>query len=77
MLPVNTSGGALAQGDAGPASAIAQLCERLDPKVLGALLQFVRSADGGSLVLVKNDGELMDVRVEDPRPARRARQAKA
>jgi hypothetical protein len=55
--------------------AIAQLCQQLDPKVLGALTHFVAHADTGSLVLEKDDGELMDVRVERPRPARRTRQA--
>ena len=44
--------------------------------MLGALLHFVKHAELGSLVLEKNDGELMDVRVERPRPAPRARQAK-
>jgi hypothetical protein len=57
--------------------AIEQLCQDLDPKVLGALLHFVKQADTGSLVLEKNGGELMDVRVERPRPARGARRAKA
>jgi hypothetical protein len=57
--------------------AVAQLCQQLDPKVLGALVHFVEHADTGSLVLEKNDGELMDVRIERPRTARRAGQAKA
>ena len=57
-------------------AAMAELCRHMDPKVLGALLHFIRNGDTGSLVIEKNEGELMDVRVDRPRPARRARQAK-
>jgi len=58
-------------------AAMAELCRRMDPKVLGTLLHFIRNGDTGSLVIEKNEGELVDLRVERPRTARRARQAKA
>jgi hypothetical protein len=57
--------------------AMAQLCQNLDPKELGALLHFIENGDTGTLSLEKDGGELIDARVQPPRPARSARRAKA
>jgi hypothetical protein len=57
--------------------AMAQLCQNLDPKELGGLLHFIEHAGTGTLSLEKDGGELIDARVQPPRPARTARRAKA
>jgi hypothetical protein len=65
-------------GEENMAAILAVLAERLDAKDFAELVHFLANVDTGSLLLVKDDGDLVDVRLERVRTPRttRARRAK-